>query len=126
MIPFIYSKPSSYNDNWSYSFWMKVSSLPDNEVHIIHRGNKGEIPNRSPGVYFRVKPTTVINAKLFMTTIIPNRGAWLELESEKHDTIFANVNKRSRPINNFFRFFEKLSVTLILVFVVQSSIIYRQ
>ncbi|RAP32091.1 DNA-directed RNA polymerase subunit beta, partial [Candidatus Marinamargulisbacteria bacterium SCGC AG-414-C22] len=48
---------------------------------------------RSPGVYFRIKPTTVINAKLFMATIIPNRGAWLEIESEKDDTIFANVNK---------------------------------
>ena len=31
-----------------------------------------------------------------MTTIIPNRGAWLELESEKDDTIFANVNKLKR------------------------------
>ena len=32
-----------------------------------------------------------------MTTIIPNRGAWLELESEKDDTIFANVNKLKKP-----------------------------
>ena len=28
-----------------------------------------------------------------MTTIIPNRGSWLEFESEKDDIIFANVNK---------------------------------
>ena len=58
---------------------------------------------RSPGVYFRTKPSTVINARLFMTTIIPNRGAWLELESEKDDTIFANVNK-----------LKKVPVTLLL------------
>ena len=38
-----------------------------------------------------------------MTTIIPNRGAWLELESEKDDTIFANVNK-----------LKKVPVTLLL------------
>ena len=57
---------------------------------------------RSPGVYFRTKPTTIVGAKLFMSTIIPNRGSWLEVESEKDDTIFANVNKLKKvPITLF-------------------------
>jgi DNA-directed RNA polymerase subunit beta len=49
---------------------------------------------RSPGVYFRTKITSLITAqKLFIGTVIPNRGSWLEFESERDDIIFANVNK---------------------------------
>tara|TARA_Y100001970_G_scaffold290551_1_gene424659 strand:- start:7264 stop:10467 length:3204 start_codon:yes stop_codon:yes gene_type:complete len=49
---------------------------------------------RSPGVYFRTKQTSAITSKqLYVATIIPNRGSWLEFESERDDTIFANVNK---------------------------------
>ena len=49
---------------------------------------------RSPGVYFRSKPSTALTSRdLFVATVIPNRGSWLELESERDDTIFANVNK---------------------------------
>jgi DNA-directed RNA polymerase subunit beta len=48
---------------------------------------------RSPGVYFREKPSAITSVPLFVTTIIPNRGSWLEIESEKDNTIHANINK---------------------------------
>ncbi len=49
---------------------------------------------RSPGVYFRHKvSTSLTSSQLYVVTIIPNRGSWLELESERDDIIFANVNK---------------------------------
>ena len=39
---------------------------------------------RSPGVYFRSKPTTAITSRdLYVGTVIPNRGSWIELESER-------------------------------------------
>ena len=53
---------------------------------------------RSPGVYFRTKPSTITSAQLYVATIIPNRGAWLEFESERDNTIFANVNKLKKKV----------------------------
>jgi DNA-directed RNA polymerase, beta subunit/140 kD subunit len=58
---------------------------------------------RSPGVYFRTKTTMAITSKqLYVATIIPNRGSWLEIESERDDIINANVNKLKKvPISLF-------------------------
>ncbi|RAP29858.1 DNA-directed RNA polymerase subunit beta [Candidatus Marinamargulisbacteria bacterium SCGC AG-343-D04] len=57
---------------------------------------------RSPGVYFRTKPSTITSNQLYVATIIPNRGSWLELESEKDDTIFVNINKLKKvPVTTF-------------------------
>jgi DNA-directed RNA polymerase subunit beta len=58
---------------------------------------------RSPGVYFRRKATTVLESETFIGTIIPNRGAWLEIESDNNDFIYANINK-----------IKKIPITLLL------------
>ncbi|MFC1771258.1 DNA-directed RNA polymerase subunit beta [Candidatus Margulisiibacteriota bacterium] len=47
---------------------------------------------RSPGVYFREKAGT-LNKMTYMATIIPNRGAWLEMETDNQGVIYANINK---------------------------------
>lgn len=51
---------------------------------------------RSPGVYFAetIDPT---GKKLFTATIIPNRGAWLEFETDVNDHIFVRID-RTRKI----------------------------
>ncbi|MCL4425471.1 MAG: DNA-directed RNA polymerase subunit beta, partial [Firmicutes bacterium] len=51
---------------------------------------------RSPGVYFsdQVDPN---GKRLFFATIIPNRGAWLEFESDSNDIIYVRVD-RTRKI----------------------------
>jgi len=51
---------------------------------------------RSPGVYFaeQLDPS---GKKLFTATIIPNRGAWLEFETDVNDCIFVRVD-RTRKI----------------------------
>jgi DNA-directed RNA polymerase subunit beta len=51
---------------------------------------------RSPGVYFAdtIDPT---GKRLFTATIIPNRGAWLEFETDVNDHIFVRID-RTRKI----------------------------
>lgn len=47
---------------------------------------------RSPGVYFAEQIDTT-GKKLFNATIIPNRGAWLEFESDANDNIFVRIDR---------------------------------
>ncbi len=58
---------------------------------------------RSPGVYFGMTHN-VTGKKLFTTTIIPNRGAWLEYETDQNDLFFVRIDKnRKIPITTFIR-----------------------
>ena len=43
----------------------------------------------------------ITSKQLYVATIIPNRGSWLEIESERDDIINANVNKLKVPISLF-------------------------
>lgn len=47
---------------------------------------------RSPGVYYaeQIDPS---GKKLFGATVIPNRGAWLEFETDVNDNIFVRVDR---------------------------------
>lgn len=51
---------------------------------------------RSPGVYF-AKTIDPTGKSLFTATIIPNRGAWLEFETDVNDHIFVRID-RTRKI----------------------------
>jgi DNA-directed RNA polymerase subunit beta len=51
---------------------------------------------RSPGVYF-AKTIDPSGKDLFTATIIPNRGAWLEFETDINDHIFVRID-RTRKI----------------------------
>ena len=57
---------------------------------------------RSPGVYFREKPLLGLARKSFRCTIIPSRGAWLEIESDSNGILYANINKLKKvPVTTF-------------------------
>ena len=59
---------------------------------------------RSPGVYFAVKADEKTGKKLFSSTIIPNRGAWLEYETSVSDVLYVRIDKnRKLPITTFVR-----------------------
>jgi DNA-directed RNA polymerase subunit beta len=47
---------------------------------------------RSPGVYYS-ETTDPSGKKLYGATIIPNRGAWLEFESDLNDNLFVRVDR---------------------------------
>lgn len=57
---------------------------------------------RSPGVYFRKKPGLTPDRHSFRATVIPNRGAWLEVETDSSQLLYANINKiRKVPVSTF-------------------------
>ena len=47
---------------------------------------------RSPGVYYAVNMDPS-GKKIFGTTVIPNRGAWIEYETDINDVIYARVDR---------------------------------
>ncbi len=61
---------------------------------------------RSPGVYFKKQPdpTGSTGKELFSATIIPNRGTWLEFETDVSDGIFVRVDRtRKIPVTVLLR-----------------------
>ena len=59
---------------------------------------------RSPGAYYAVKIDEKTGKKLFSSTIIPNRGAWLEYETSVNDVLYVRIDKnRKLPITTFIR-----------------------
>ena len=59
---------------------------------------------RSPGVYYAVKMEEKTGKKLYSSTVIPNRGAWLEYETSVNDVLYVRIDKnRKLPITTFIR-----------------------
>ncbi|MFH1826630.1 MAG: DNA-directed RNA polymerase subunit beta [bacterium] len=58
---------------------------------------------RSPGVYYRLSKRTEKDAKPFhYATVIPDRGSWLEVETDSGGAIFTRINRtRKIPISMF-------------------------
>ncbi len=58
---------------------------------------------RSPGVYYKMDYDRS-GKELFSSTIIPNRGAWLEYENDVNDVFYVRIDKnRKIPITVFIR-----------------------
>ncbi len=58
---------------------------------------------RSPGVYYASEKDKT-GKDLFKTTVIPNRGAWLEYEMDSNDIVYVRIDKnRKIPITTFIR-----------------------
>ncbi|HBQ28066.1 MAG TPA: DNA-directed RNA polymerase subunit beta [Desulfotomaculum sp.] len=58
---------------------------------------------RSPGVYF-AEQIDLSGKKLYTATIIPNRGAWLEFETDVNDQIYVRIDRtRKVPVATLVR-----------------------
>ncbi len=54
---------------------------------------------RSPGVYFSREIEKTTDKLLFFCKVIPSRGAWLELETDKRDAVYVRIDrKRKQPV----------------------------
>ena len=59
---------------------------------------------RSPGAYYAEKIEEKTGKRLYSSTIIPNRGAWLEYETAINDVLYVRIDKnRKLPITTFIR-----------------------
>ena len=58
---------------------------------------------RSPGIYYAIDHDK-IGKRLFSATVIPNRGAWLEYETDSNDIFYVRVDRtRKVPITVLIR-----------------------
>jgi len=58
---------------------------------------------RSPGIYYGIMHDK-IGKRLFSSTVIPNRGAWLEYETDSNDVFYVRVDRtRKVPITVLIR-----------------------
>ncbi|MBQ1407510.1 MAG: DNA-directed RNA polymerase subunit beta, partial [Eubacterium sp.] len=58
---------------------------------------------RSPGVYYAFEKDKT-GKNLYKSTVIPNRGAWLEYEMDSNDVVYVRIDKnRKIPITTFIR-----------------------
>lgn len=53
---------------------------------------------RAPGVYFEVENFNRTGKMIHKATIIPDRGSWLEFETEPDGTVYVHLDKRSKKI----------------------------
>ncbi|MEG1449053.1 MAG: DNA-directed RNA polymerase subunit beta, partial [Oscillospiraceae bacterium] len=58
---------------------------------------------RSPGAYYSMSRDKA-GKELYAATIIPNRGAWLEYETDSNDVFYVRIDKnRKLPVTTFIR-----------------------
>jgi len=53
---------------------------------------------RSPGVYFEGGNDKLSGAQIYMVTLIPDRGNWMEIEAGKDDVIYTRLRKKARKV----------------------------
>jgi len=59
---------------------------------------------RSPGVYFTAAEDRVTGRMLYAAKLIPNRGAWLEIETSSKDVLTVKIDrKRKVPVTTLVR-----------------------
>ncbi len=51
---------------------------------------------RSPGVYFEQTPDKTSDKDIFTCKVIPSRGAWLEFEIDKRDTVGVRLDRKRK------------------------------
>ncbi|MGI6745216.1 MAG: DNA-directed RNA polymerase subunit beta [Acutalibacteraceae bacterium] len=79
--------------------------MTDSGTFIINGAERVIISQlvRSPGIYYGLQHDKN-GKKLFSTTVIPNRGAWLEYETDQYDVFSVRIDKnRKIPITTFIR-----------------------
>jgi DNA-directed RNA polymerase subunit beta len=82
--------------------------MTENGTFIINGAERVVVSQlvRSPGVYFfkQPDPTGSTGKELVSATIIPNRGTWLEFESDVNDAIYVRIDRtRKIPVTVLLR-----------------------
>ena len=80
--------------------------MTENGVFIINGTERVVVSQlvRSPGVYFDATPDKTSDRFIYAGKIIPGRGAWLEFDTDKRDTIGVRVDRKRRQyVSGFLR-----------------------
>jgi len=78
--------------------------MTDNGTFIINGTERVVVSQlvRSPGVYYDRTIDKTSDRDLFSAKVIPGRGAWLELDIDKKDTIGVRVDRKRRQLVTTF------------------------
>ncbi len=79
--------------------------MTENGTFIINGAERVIVSQlvRSPGIYYGIDHDKV-GKKLFSSTVIPNRGAWLEYETDSNDIFYVRVDRtRKVPVTVLIR-----------------------
>ena len=79
--------------------------MTDNGTFIINGAERVIVSQlvRSPGIYYSMKFDRV-GKKLYSNTVIPNRGAWLEYETDSNDILSVRIDRtRKLPLTVLLR-----------------------
>lgn len=79
--------------------------MTENGTFIINGAERVIVSQlvRSPGIYYNVEYDKV-GKRLFSATVIPNRGAWLEYETDSNDIFYVRVDRtRKVPVTVLLR-----------------------
>ena len=80
--------------------------MTDNGTFVINGAERVVVSQliRSPGVYFKEEKEPTSGRSLHSAKLIPNRGAWLEFETNKRDILSVKVDrKRKLPVTILIR-----------------------
>ncbi len=80
--------------------------MTDNGTYIYNGAERVVVSQliRSPGVYFKEEKDPTSGRAMHSAKLIPNRGAWLEFETNKRDVISVKVDrKRKLPVTILLR-----------------------
>lgn len=74
-----------------------IPTMTDKGTFIVNGAERVIVSQivRSPGVYFKreVSPT---GKRLYNATLIPNRGAWLKIETDSNDLVYVKIDKNRK------------------------------
>jgi DNA-directed RNA polymerase subunit beta len=79
--------------------------MTENGTFIINGAERVIVSQlvRSPGIYYSMKFDKT-GKKLFSATVIPNRGAWLEYETDSNEVLYVRIDRtRKLPITVLLR-----------------------
>ena len=80
--------------------------MTDKGVFIVNGTERVVVSQlvRSPGVYFDATRDKTSDRIIYSSKMIPGRGAWLELDTDKRDTIGVRVDRKRRQyVSGFIR-----------------------
>ncbi len=101
----LYNKETGSLINTSGVYMGDMPLMTDSGTFVINGSERVVVSQlvRSPGVYYDFEHDKT-GKKLFKATVIPNRGAWLELEMDSSDMFYVRIDKnRKFPCTTFLR-----------------------
>ncbi|MFI3301058.1 MAG: DNA-directed RNA polymerase subunit beta [Candidatus Gastranaerophilales bacterium] len=74
-----------------------IPTMTDKGTFIVNGAERVIVSQivRSPGVYFK-REVSPAGKRLYNATMIPNRGAWLKIETDANDLIYVKIDKNRK------------------------------